>query len=41
MKGRSKSSLFRNVYEQPYTDTMRSKLYNSTKGQYLIKMIIC
>lgn len=40
MRGRSKSSLFRSVYEQPYTDTTRWKLYNSTKGQYLIKIRI-
>jgi hypothetical protein len=42
MRVRTKSSLFRSVYEQPYTDTTRWKLYNSTKGQYLIKItIIC
>jgi hypothetical protein len=40
MRERSKCSLFRSVYEQPYTDTTRWKLYNSTKGQYLIKIRI-
>ncbi|KAJ9594700.1 hypothetical protein L9F63_014034, partial [Diploptera punctata] len=31
MKGRRKSYLFRDVYEQPYTESTRFKLYRSTK----------
>lgn len=31
MKGRTKSNLFRDVYEQPYVESTRFKLYRSTK----------
>ncbi|PNF30579.1 hypothetical protein B7P43_G09918 [Cryptotermes secundus] len=41
MKGRSKCSLFRSVYEQPYTDTTRWKLYNSTKGSLDMIQRLC
>lgn len=27
-----KNSVFRNIYEQPYNELARLKLYNSTKG---------
>ncbi|GLH15811.1 WD repeat-containing protein 82 [Gryllus bimaculatus] len=32
MKGRVKTSVFRDLYQQPYSDLTRVKLYNSTKG---------
>ncbi|XP_069698085.1 DDB1- and CUL4-associated factor 6-like [Periplaneta americana] len=39
MKGRS--NLFRDVYQQPYTDTTRSKLYRSTKGSLDLIQRLC
>ncbi|XP_067008493.1 DDB1- and CUL4-associated factor 6 isoform X2 [Anabrus simplex] len=32
MKGRTKQSIFHDVYQQPYTDLTRVKLYKSSKG---------
>lgn len=41
MKGRSTPNLFRDVYEQPYTDTTRWKLYRSTKGSLDMIQRLC
>lgn len=31
-----KNSVFRNIYEQPYNERTRIKLYNSAKGKRII-----
>ncbi|PSN36356.1 hypothetical protein C0J52_19730 [Blattella germanica] len=41
MKRRANSTLFKNVYEQPYSETSRLKLYKSTKGSLDLVQRLC